>query len=145
MFVTTWSVFQNTVTNVFKRIQVRVPKTSHLITYCNATFEDGKRARISSAYVCLNYQQHSEIPKFGQIKRLFSHEFGDKSTLFAEVDDFNSPQLNKELKMWFTFLNPMADYSAMFPLEAFSEPLVIAIDKRILLFGFSTINTICDM
>ena len=128
---------------VLKRVQFRVPNTGRLITYCSAPFEVGKRARVSSAYVCLNHQQHSEIPQFGHIIRLFSHEFGDKSTLFAEANVFDLPQFNGELKMWFTNLDPKACESAMFPLKAFSEPLVIAVDEKNSIIWF--LNYKCNM
>jgi len=82
------------------------PGTGRLITYCSASFEDGKRSRISSAYVCVNHKQCQQVPEFGHIKRIFSHKFGEQSTLFAETDLFDVAQLNIALNMWFTQLEP---------------------------------------
>lgn len=113
-----------------KRVQLRATSTGRLITYSSASFEDGKRSRISSSYVCINHKHHTKVPQFGHIKRIFSHEFGDQSTLFAEADVFDSAQFDAELKMWFTQLHPKANHLELFPLKVFSEPLAIAIDEK---------------
>lgn len=82
--------------------------------------------------MCLNHKQlilqHPIVPEFGHIKRIFTHDFGEQKTLFAEADVFDSVQFDSDLDMWFTQLQ--VKHSALFPLDNFSEPLVIAVDKN---------------
>ena len=126
---------------LLKKVQLRNPNTSRLITYSSDTwsFEDTTcsiKKRVLSAFVCINHKQQHEVPEFGQIKWLFLHQFGEQSTLFAEAEVFGSAEFNNELKMWFIQLKSVVKYSRLFPLKGFFEALVVAIDKNNALLWF---------
>ena len=117
--------------HIIKTVKVKVPYTNQLIVYSAADYE--RSSRISSSYVCIN--PDCEHPKFGRILHLYKHSFSDQECIICEINLFQPPVFDNEVKMWSVQLEA-TDKMILHFIATISPPLIVSIDETESLIWF---------
>ena len=103
-------------TTLLKKVQFCLPNTGRWITYNSTQFQQS--SRVSSAHVCVS-NANSKTPQFACISMIFSHQFANRTEIFAMVNLYGDASFDKNVEMWFAL--PTSEALAIYAIGHISE------------------------